>query len=162
MLDVVASALILLFGLYVLVQAWQFGITSETGPGSGTFPLVAGAFITIFSVLNLTRSIRTHSTKKSVDPTDSELDVPSIHAGELGKVVIIVTLIAIYLALFPILGAFLHLPLLMIAVSLVIHWRTDLRWLVTIAAISVLFTIACYYIFEIFLRVLLPEGPFGF
>jgi hypothetical protein len=68
----------------------------------------------------------------------------------------------VYLAVFGTLGAFLPLPFLMIIISLIIHWRVDAAWLGTITGISVAFTFACYLIFEVGLRILLPEGPWGF
>lgn len=157
-LDIAASAVFLLFGLYVLSQAWSFGITSDTGPGSGTFPLVAGLLIAVCAGLNLLRGLR----REPPLPEEEEAARLPITLGELGKVAAIVALIGVYMTLFPVLGPFLHLPVLMVAISLTIHWRMDPRWLVTITGISLAFTVACYLIFAVFLRVLLPAGPLGF
>jgi hypothetical protein len=154
-LDLAFSALILGVGIWVLVQAADYGITSDTGPGSGTFPLVAGALISVFSAITLVRALRKRGAQ-------AEADDERINVAEIARIMAILALIWLYIVALEWLGAFLPLPVLMIAISLVIHWRTDPRWLATLVGIAVSFSVACYFIFKVFLRVLLPEGPFGF
>lgn len=152
-LDIAATLVFLAFGIWVLIQAADYGVSSQTGPGSGTFPLVAGLLIAIFSVLNLVRAATGNSPLKQED---------ALNMREIQKSVGIIVLIFLYIYAFGYLGAFLPLPFLMIGISLIIHWRVDPRWLAILAAFSLGLTVACYFIFEVFLNVLLPQGPLGF
>lgn len=153
--DIAASVAAALFGAYVIVEAFLYGVTSDTGPGAGTFPLVAGILILLFSVINLVRTLR------GAMPAALRLE-GSVRLPEVARVGGTIVLIGLYIACFNALGAFLPLPFLMIGVSLMIHWRTDPRWLVTLVVIAVLFTTACYFVFARFLGLLLPSGPLGF
>ncbi|WGF90474.1 tripartite tricarboxylate transporter TctB family protein [Marinivivus vitaminiproducens] len=150
-LDTAAAALFLAFGVWIVAQAFALGVTGDMGPGPGTFPLIAGILVTLFAAATLVRS------RRSPEGSDDVIGV-----AEIARVAGILAAILAYLAVFGTLGAFLPLPFLMIAISLVIHARTDAAWLGTIAAISVAFTVACFLIFDVGLRVLLPEGPLGF
>lgn len=154
-LDIAFSILTLAFGVWILSHALHYGISSEIGPGSGTFPMIAGLFVTLFSAATLVRAVRERKAA-----SDSAQD--RVGLAEIAKIAGILVMIALYVGLFQSLGAFLPLPLLMIGISLVIEWRTDFGWLVKLAVISVAFTVACYFIFADFLRVLLPVGPLGF
>lgn len=159
-LDIVASALFFLFGSWVIIQAFNYGIVSDIGPDAGTFPLMAGTFIAIFSVLNIVRTIRRF---RGIDASEEGVRTghDAVHLTELIRIAIIVLLIAGYVAVFKSLGAFLPLPFLMLGISLTVHWRTDIKWLLTFVGISVVFTIVCYFLFAKFLGILLPVGPFG-
>src|SRR3546814_14867750 len=52
-----ASSFLALFGAWVIHRAFQYGITSDAGPDSGAFPLIAGSLVAVFSTLNLVRQI---------------------------------------------------------------------------------------------------------
>lgn len=150
-IDQIAAALFLCFGGWIILRAADYGIVSPTGPGSGTFPLVAGVFIVVFSAGILLREFVGRPGLGG-----------RIAAMEVVRIATIVAMIGVYIALFGRLGAFLPLPLLMMGISLVVHPRFEARWLATLLAITVVFSVACYFIFAVFLRVLLPEGPLGF
>lgn len=154
-LDIAFSIVTLVFGVWILSHALSYGISSDIGPGSGTFPMIAGLFVTLFSAATLVRAVR----GRKLDP-DALQDRVSL--AEVARIAGILAMIALYVGLFQLLGAFLSLPLLMIGISLVVEWRIDFRWLAKLTAISVAFTVACYFIFAEFLRVLLPTGPLGF
>lgn len=149
--EVVASALLSAFGLWIVMKAFDLGIVGDAGPDSGTFPLIAGLLIAVFAGASAIRTFR-----------DGQAGSEAIGLGEVGRIGAIIFFMAAYLTVFTALGPFLPLPFLLIAVSLVIHWQTDLQWLATLIAISIVFTAICYYVFAVFLRVLLPMGPFGF
>ena len=151
LLDIVLAALFLVFGLYVIGSAFAFGITSDTGPGSGTFPLIAGLLMAIFAGGTLYRALRSGGNPDA-----------AIGLAEVVKVAGLLALLGLYIAAFEPLGAFLPLPFLIIGSSLVIHWRTDPMWLVQLLALAVGFAVVCYFVFAVFLRVLLPTGPLGF
>lgn len=151
LLDIMLAALFLAFGLYVIGSAFAFGITSENGPGSGTFPLIAGLLMAIFSAGTLYRAIRSGS-----DPA------AAIGVAEVARVAGLLALLGLYVVAFEPLGAFLPLPFLIIGSSLVIQWRTDPMWLAQLVALAVGFSVVCYFVFAVFLRVLLPTGPLGF
>ena len=153
-LDIVTSVTAALFGAYVIVEAILYGVTSDTGPGAGTFPLVAGILILVFAIANLARTLR------GAMPDALRLE-GSIQLPEVARVLGTIVLIGVYIACFDKLGAFLPLPFLMVGVSLMIHWRADLRWLATLILSSVLFTTVCYFVFARFLGLLLPSGPLG-
>lgn len=154
-LDIVASVTAALFGAYVVTEAILYGVTSDTGPGAGTFPLVAGILILLFALINLIRTLK--------EPLADNLQLAGrMGLPEVARVAGTIVLIAIYIACFDTLGAFLTLPFLFVGVSLMIHWRVDPKWLVSLVAIAVLFTIGCYFVFDTFLQLLLPDGPFGF
>ncbi|WMT91120.1 tripartite tricarboxylate transporter TctB family protein [Pelagibacterium sp. H642] len=151
LLDIVLAALFLAFGLYVIGSAFAFGITSDTGPGSGTFPLIAGLLMAVFAGGTLYRALRRENAPGA-----------AIGIGEVARVAGLLALLGLYIAAFEPLGAFLPLPFLIIGSSLIIHWRTDPMWLAQLGALALGFTVVCYLVFAVFLRVLLPTGPLGF
>jgi len=157
-LDVIFTMVALAFGVWVLARAATYGITGDRGPGAGTFPMIAGLLITVFSATELVKAVRRRSSAPLVEKSAEN----SVSAAELLRIVGILAIVGMYVALFPVLGAFLTLPFLMVGISLVVHWRVDPRWLLSLTALCVGFTFACHYVFAVFLRVLLPEGPFGF
>ncbi|HCO55877.1 MAG TPA: hypothetical protein DIT93_12785 [Pelagibacterium sp.] len=151
LLDTVVTCVFLAFGLYVLWSAVGYGITSDNGPGPGTFPLIAGLLITVFSVGVLWRGTKF-----------PEGEGVSIGIAEVAKVAGILAVLGIYILAFDSLGAFLPLPFLILGTSLVIHWRTDPKWMLGLLGLAVAFSVCAYFIFAVFLRVLLPVGPLGF
>ena len=150
LLDIILAGLFLAFGLYVIGSAFAFGITSENGPGSGTFPLIAGLMMSVFAAALLYRTIRKSGLADTMD------------IGEVGRVAAILALLGVYILVFEPAGAFLPLPFLIVGISLAVHWRTDPLWLLQIAMLGIGFTVISYFIFAVFLRVLLPIGPLGF
>lgn len=150
-LDAFASAFFVLFGAWLIYRAWGYGITTDAGPGSGTFPFVAGLLVMVFSFLNLVKYL-----------TNIQLVQPTIERTELVQIGTIVALIWLFTEIVDWLGMFLPLPFLLVAISLCVSWRVDVRWLLTISAGSIAFSVICYLIFDRFLNVLLPTGPLGF
>jgi hypothetical protein len=158
-LGVAFAAAMLAFGIWVVIRAVSLGVSGGGGPGAGAFPMIAGLLVTAFAAAELVRSLRKARAPQDRGPATAE---NSIGASELARIFGILALIGLYVGLFETLGAFLTLPFLMMGVSLVVHWRTDPRWLASLAALCVGFTAICYYVFAVFLRVLLPVGPLGF
>ena len=105
-LDIATSFAAALFGAYVIVEAILYGVTSDTGPGAGTFPLVAGILILVFAIANLARTLR------GAMPDALRLE-GSIQLPEVARVLGTIVLIGLYIACFDKLGAFLPLPFLM-------------------------------------------------
>lgn len=162
-LDTVTTAVFLCFGIWILVRAFALGVVSEVGPGPGTFPMVAGILITVFSAVALVRSRREPEASTNTETTSTDTVITgAVTLPEVARVAGITGATLVYLAVFGSLGAFLPLPFLMVAISLIVHSRWEPKWLATITGISVVFTFACYLIFEKGLNVLLPDGPLGF
>ena len=137
-LDVTVSVLFLVFGIWVAFQGVEYGVTSDRGPGSGTFPLIAGVLIVVFAFLGLVR-----------DLLKGMADNGGITLKDLAKIAGIIFLIWLYIMLFDSLGAFLPLPFLIIGISLMVHLRLDPPWLLSITGLAIALTVTCYYIFAV-------------
>lgn len=150
-LDIVVSVLLILFGAWVLSGAFSYGITSNIGPGSGLFPLIAGALILGLSLVNLFRTIK-----------GSEQLEGDVALREIVPTLFIFCLAIAYLWSVDFLGIFLPLPVFLVLVSLSVHWRVEPLWLAGIGLGAIAFSALCYLIFAVALSVPVPRGPLGF
>jgi len=150
-LDIVVAGFFTLFGLWVTVEAFRYGLTSNIGPGSGLFPFIAGSLMTFLSVANLVRALNGSEALK--DYVAMQEIVPILAISGLGL---------FYLWLSRFLGVFLPLPFFLVSVSLCVEWRPEARWIMSILAAAVAFSALCYLVFVRALNVPIPRGPFGF
>jgi hypothetical protein len=150
-LDIIAAALLALVGVAIAFQGLSFGFMSDGVPGAGFFPLLAGVLVAGVSVVNLVRALRRLEILKG-----------EVSFRQLRPVLGICAVLAIFAALVPYLGFLLPLPFVLVALSYLIDPRPGLFWFVQIGGLSAIFTVFCYYLFELWLGVLFPLGPLGF
>ena len=150
-LDLTMAAFLFFLGIGIVLGAVGLGVWSPIGPTAGSFPMAGGLLLSVLSVVNFVRALRRIEV---VSGTLRSRDALSI-AG-------VVVVVAVYLALVDSLGMFLTLPFFLVLMSLCVTWRTDAKYLLSMFAGSIVFSIACYYVFKVFLRMLIPPGPFGF
>lgn len=149
--DVIAAVLLGLLGVYIIIQGLSYGFTAEGLPSAGFFPVLAGVLIASLSIVNVVRGLRRLEVMKG-----------TITAQQLRPVFGISVMLVVFVVLSPWLGVTLPLPFVLVAMSYLVDPRPGLTWLAQIAGLSVLFTIGSYFLFERWLGILFPVGPFGF
>jgi hypothetical protein len=150
-LDLAMAAFLFFLGIGIILGATELGVWSPIGPTAGTFPMAGGLLLSILSIFNFVRALRGIEVVKG-----------AIRGRDALSIAGVVVVIAVYLLLVDSLGMFLTLPFFLVLLSLCVEWRTDPKWLLSLFAGSVVFSIGCYFVFKVFLRMLIPPGPFGF
>ncbi len=138
----------LLSGLAVCVYSQQLGLMGDFGPGSGFFPLLAGASLsTCGAALLMVKSARI--------PPDTTFWTDVISGGRVLRLVIVLLGMIV---LMPWLGftisALIATPLMMRVVS-------GASWVLG-CTVSVVSIVSIHLIFVTFLHTPMPRGPLGF
>ena len=149
--DRLFAGILLLLGLYIVWNALDYGYMRGTTPGPGFFPLWIGLGLTILSAINVIRSVT------GAEKLDATFD-----AAGLYKALSIFAAIAMFILLTPLIGMLIGTALLIPVIAFVLRPRWTLRFAATIAAIALVFPVACHYLFAVYLQVPLVEGPLGF
>jgi len=150
-LDLAMATFLFFLGIGIVLGATELGVWSPIGPTAGSFPMAGGLLLSILSIVNFVRALRRIEVVSGMLRGRDALSIAGV-----------VVVIAVYLALVDSLGMFLTLPFFLVLMSLCVTWRTDVKYLASMFAGSIVFTIGCYYVFKVFLRMLIPPGPFGF
>ena len=150
-LDLAMATFLFFLGIGIMLGAAGLGVWSPIGPTSGSFPMAGGILLSILSVVNFVRALR-----------QIEVVSGSLRGRDAVSIAGVVLVVAVYLGLVDSLGMFLTLPFFLVLLSLCVTWRTDAKYLLSLFAGSVVFSIGCYFVFKEFLRMLIPPGPFGF
>ena len=150
-LDLTMAAFLFFLGIGIIVGATGLEVWSPIGPTSGSFPMAGGLLLSVLSVVNFVRALR-----------QIEVVRGNLRGRDALSIAGVVVVVAVYLALVDSLGMFLTLPFFLVLLSLCVTWRTDAKYLLSLFAGSVVFSIGCYFIFKVSLRMLIPPGPFGF
>jgi hypothetical protein len=149
-LELAIAAFLFVLGMAIMVGALGLGVWSPIGPASGSFPMAGGLLLTGLSAVNFVRALRL------------EVGPGKLRGRDALSIAGVVAAIAVYLGVVDFLGMFLPLPFLLVLLSLCVTWRTDPKWLLSMFAGAVVFSIGCYFVFKVFLRMLIAPGPFGF
>ena len=140
-----------LLGVYLVVAGFGYGFMRDTTPGAGFFPVLIGGVIAVLSLVNLFRSL-----------AGMEILKAAMTKGEGLRFVAVAAALLAYVWLAPVLGLALATMALMIVVGLIIRPTLEPGFLARLLALSVVFSLACVWIFGTLLRVPMLSGPFGF
>lgn len=140
-----------LLGVYLVVAGFGYGFMRDTTPGAGFFPVLIGGVIAVLSLVNLFRSL-----------AGMEILKAAMTKGEVLRFVAVAAALLAYVWLAPVLGLALATMALMIVVGLIIRPTLEPGFLARLLALSVVFSLACVWIFGTLLRVPMLSGPFGF
>jgi putative tricarboxylic transport membrane protein len=149
-IDRIVAGSLLVFGIYIVWNAVDYGYMRGATPGPGFFPFWVGTAMAGLSCVNLVRSLR------GAEILDSRFDSAGIY-----KALAIVAIVAVFILLTPWLGMLLASGLLVPAISFAIRPRWTPRFAVTIVAIGVGFPILCHLLFSVYLQVPLVQGVLG-
>lgn len=138
-------------GIYVVVNALNYGYMRDVVPGAGFFPFWVGVGLIGLSIVNLIRSVR------GTEVLDTTLEL----AGSLKAVGIVAATVTLILAA-PFLGLRLGSGLFILATAFIIRPRWTAAFAARIVAIAIGFPIFGHFLFGVYLRVPLVEGVFGF
>lgn len=150
-LDLAMAVFLFFLGIAITLGAVGLGVWSPIGPTSGTFPMAGGLLLGVLSVVNFVRALR-----------QFEVVPGRLRGRDALSIAGVVVVVAVYLAVVDSLGMFLPLPFFLVLLSLCVTWRTDAKYLLSLFAGSVVFSVGCYFVFKVFLRMLIAPGPFGF
>jgi putative tricarboxylic transport membrane protein len=150
-LDQVVALGLVLLGVYLVVAGFDYGFMRDTTPGAGFFPVLIGGFIAVLSLVNLFRSL-----------AGIEILRAAMTKSDVLRFVAVAAALLAYVWLAPVLGLALATMALMIVVGLIIRPTLEPGFLARLLAVSVVFSLACVWIFGTLLRVPMLSGPFGF
>ena len=150
-IDRAFAGALLLLGLYIIWNALEYGYTRGTTPGPGFFPFWIGLLLTMFSAVNLGRSL------SGAEVVDSLFDATGFY-----KALAILSAVVAFIVLTPFIGLLTGTALLIPVVAFVIRRRWTARFAATIVSIAIIFPVVCYFLFAVYLQVPLIEGPLGF
>lgn len=147
-IDLVVSALLVLFGAYIIVTSIGFGVTTPWGPGAGLFPLIAGLLIFFASLLSLFNGWRKYR------------DMGVISISEILPILMIVAITFVFIFFADIIGVYVLLPALFMLTSLCIsRIRTPVGW-VWLTVGSLAFTFGAYLVFSVAFNMQIPVAWF--
>ncbi len=148
--DRLSSLFWLLIGFYVCVHSYSLGVGKPSSPGQGFIFFLAGAALSVLSILQLLGTF----FEKSEQPVATE----TVWAGLRWQKILLVLLgTAAYLCFFNSLGFFLSTLLFMILLFRIVE---PTRWWVVI--LTALITVSVSYaVFARLLKIPFPRGFIG-
>ena len=149
-IDRIVAGFLLVFGMYIVWNAVDYGYMRGATPGPGFLPFWVGTAMAGLSFLNLVRSLR------GTEILDSQFDSAGIY-----KALAIVAVITFFILLTPWLGMLLASGLLVPAISFAIRPRWTPRFAATMVAIGISFPLVCHLLFSVYLQVPLVRGVLG-
>ncbi|SFG14699.1 Tripartite tricarboxylate transporter TctB family protein [Desulfotomaculum arcticum] len=155
--DRVTAVATLLLGIFVIVSGLNMPRAAlHRGPGPGDFPLLMGVLLLVLGVALLVNAGRKKASKAPVEVAEAQNEVVQ-SPDESGRPWIIsvggaVLLLVLYLLLLPLLG-FVPATLIFSMAYLVLLYGQ--RFIQSLAP-TVCFTVLCYVLFQIVLKVPLP------
>jgi putative tricarboxylic transport membrane protein len=148
--DAVFAGLLALLGIYIVANAVEYGYMRDATPGPGFFPLWVGLALVGLSVANILRAVR------GIERLTTEFDGPALR-----KTAAIIVIVALFVLTSPWIGMIPASGLLVPALALVIRRHWTARSVAVLLALAVVFPIACYFLFAVYLRVPMVTGVFG-
>ncbi len=145
-LDLAAALAFLVFGLAFLVGSVRYGDVRAGIPSAGLFPCIGGGIMILLSVLQLVSIVKDKADRRE------RRFFPEKYSWK--RVTGSVLTLFLYAFSLKYLGFFL-VTLLFMAFSL--RFVEPLRWRI-VTALSVVTSVFFYFVFEIWLKVQLPEG----
>ena len=148
--DQVSGGIWLVIGLVITISSIGYGLGTLESPETGFMPFWTGLVISFFSFIGLiqaTKQQRKGVVWKSI-----------LNGSHWGKSLFVLGALFAYIVLLPILG-FLICTILFL--GFLFRIVKPLGWGTVIGG-SILFSLAAYGIFEVWLKAQLPIGPWGF
>jgi uncharacterized membrane protein YcfT len=149
--DFYSSAFLLALAIAVCAGAWTLRIGSPREPGPGFMPFLCGLALCGLSFFLFVQSLRIQKA-----------EVAAHRSVQLGRSTWLpgITLfsLTLYLVILKFLGFLLATFVLLLFLTRIIGSQSIRRSLVTAVSISG----SLFFIFQVFLRLKMPEGPFGF
>lgn len=137
-----------LFGIYIIYQSLQFGLTSPVGPGSGLFPFISGALISGGAAAHLIATLRKSG------------DEERITLREILPIIFVMAAASVFVALAEDVGVFALMPVLFVLTSLSIRRPLTLRGYVYLLAGAIVFSIGAYFVFNRLFGMMIPVAWF--
>jgi hypothetical protein len=148
--DALFAGALALLGVYIVANAIEYGYMRDATPGPGFFPFWVGLALVGLSVANIVRSVR------GIERVAAEFDGPALR-----KTTAIIVIVAVFILASPWLGMIPASGLLVPALAFVIRRHWNAGSVAALLALSILFPIACYFLFAVYLRVPMVTGVFG-
>lgn len=148
--DAIIAIATSLLGVFVIVYALDYGYTARGNPGPGFFPFWVGVGMVILGLVNAGRAI------VRIEKLDGGFD----RAGML-RTAGIALIIAVFLFLVEWTGMLIGSGLVVIALGFVIHPTREASFVRRLVATGILFPVAAWLIFSVYLGIRLETGIFG-
>ena len=123
-----------------------YGYYEKYGPGAGLFPLWISAGLMILSVLYILESIKEHS---------NSFDKIFPAGRELSYMITVIASISVFILIIDYTGY-----LIAASIMLIMLFRRDYKWYWGLG-LSVITALCLFLIFQVFLKIPLPQGVFG-
>ena len=137
-MDRIGAVAMLVFGLFWVWIASGLGLTRESGPGPGFFPMVLGLIVATLAAINILRP-----------------EVDRVELPQLRRILLILAALVGYAILLEPLGYVVSTALLLLFLFAALSERR--HWWQPVSALAVSF--ATYYVFRLVLSVPLPPDP---
>jgi len=145
-LDQVVTLGLTILGLAIAIGGVRLKVGSISVPEPGFFPFLAGAVVAALTLCRLV-ALGLQKTPSTVSNEST---------GAVWKAAALAAALAVYTLILDQLGFMLATSLLAVAVMRIARPQS---WISTIA-ISVTLSVACYYLFNVLLKVSLPPGAY--
>lgn len=146
-LDLAVAGGLCVLGLFILVQAYLYGISGPTVTGPGFFPLLSGLLVFVSAGGVLFRQLRGEGVAED-----------SLPFRDVAPVAAIVVATAVFLLLVEQVGMLMLTPVYVFAVASAITPPRKLRDVAVHAAVAIGFTVFAWALFDQLLNVPLPRG----
>jgi putative tricarboxylic transport membrane protein len=142
------AAGIMAFAVYFMVYAVRLpiGWDAARGPGGGAFPFWLSLTMFLAAGAIWLRAVLAGRPKSGT--------MPFFEPGMIGSVIGVTVALAVTIALMPIVGAYIALPLFMVWY---LRFFGQNSWTIT-AILSLATPVVLFFFFEVALRILLPKG----
>ena len=144
--DVISGAMVAALGVFIVIEASQWGYYASTGPGPGFLPTIYGVAMVALSLLLITNKVRGRPEERRA------IDWPATRRALFTWVAFVIAA-----ALLKPLGFVLSFALLTFAIVAFVFRRPLLK----AAATAALTALAFYLTFPVALGVALPTGWLG-
>ena len=147
--DLITGIVLLLFSIFIIVEALDMKIMDQYSPGAGMFPLGVGCVLAVLSLSLVLDGLNPQKPDKASKFQNK--------AGIFNAFKMIVGLL-VYVALLQRLGYIIMTLALVLYIMKVVE-KTSLK---TAVLVAVSVTLMLFLIFQVGLQVTLPRSPFGF
>jgi len=147
--DQASSSVLFIVGVAIAIGAEGYELGSLSAPNSGLVPFLTGLGVCLFSVVGFA-----HAT---ISRQRHESRAPLFHGTSWRQAALVVVVLVVYLLLLKHLGFLLCTALF---IGFLLRAIAPRRWSVVIG-MAILTALACYGIFEWWLKAQLPKGFLG-
>ena len=142
--EIAVAAIILIFGIVVIVDSVRLGISwGDDGPKAGYFPFYVGLLLCLSSAITLFRAIRAGAGESFVS------------RGQLKLVMSVLFPTTVYVGFIAVLGIYVAS---IIYIAFFMWWLGKYPWL-KIVPVALGVNAAFFLMFEVGFKVPLPKGP---